>query len=352
MRKEQRIYSIDLLRILSVFAIFLFHSFCHLKTDYKILDGVIEEGAIFMILFFMISGFVTFYTHFNRNFKNKEDIYVFLKKRIINIYPAYLFICLIYLIFDKNISWIKKILLFPMDAMMLQSSVDGTFGVLHHGGTWFISCIFICYIITPFIVPFFTKLNNKECIILWFVLYIIDSYMAINVHIMHFSNIYSNILFRCIEFILGMLLCKLYIDLRNRISDKHCKIKSYLVFILFVIIISIFHGIGGSYRDYVFLAIPLFALLIWNSIFIEYKEKSNKIFESKIFKYTNEIAYEFFLGQFFCWSASKKICDFIGFNNEYLMVIIAFLICYAIAVALHEIITKKIKKLLTREDKK
>lgn len=160
---NERIISIDLLRILSMIIIFLFHSNVHISCTYGIMTTFISQGAVFMDMFFMISGFSLFYTNYKKDMHSVTEIKNFWIKRIAGIYPVYMVICLIYLIFniDTEFSLLKKIIVLPMDMLMLQSSVNGTFGTLHHGGTWFVSCLFFCYLLSPFLIEVIKQISMR-----------------------------------------------------------------------------------------------------------------------------------------------------------------------------------------------
>lgn len=58
--KISRLYSIDLFRIICAATVFLFHSRIHLGVNYRILNNFIGNGHIFMVAFFMMSGFCLF----------------------------------------------------------------------------------------------------------------------------------------------------------------------------------------------------------------------------------------------------------------------------------------------------
>lgn len=54
----KRIVGLDYLRIIMVFMVFLFHSWMHLDFQLGKLTSFISEGAVYMTMFFMLSGYV------------------------------------------------------------------------------------------------------------------------------------------------------------------------------------------------------------------------------------------------------------------------------------------------------
>ena len=61
--------------------IFLFHSNIHLGCKYGILTSFINMGAIFMTAFFVLSGYVIYYTYQKKDLGKLANIKLFYKKR-------------------------------------------------------------------------------------------------------------------------------------------------------------------------------------------------------------------------------------------------------------------------------
>lgn len=66
---KRRLYSIDIFRIVSALFVFLFHSRIHLNVDYFVLNPFIEMSNIFMVAFFILSGFALYYVDYQNNQK-------------------------------------------------------------------------------------------------------------------------------------------------------------------------------------------------------------------------------------------------------------------------------------------
>ena len=79
--------------------------------------------------------------------KNMKSFYV---RRLIGILPLYYAVSLLYLLFLSIETRFETLLLAPVELLGLQS-VLSMFSVSHNGGTWFISCILICWLLYPFI---------------------------------------------------------------------------------------------------------------------------------------------------------------------------------------------------------
>ena len=103
-KNKERLFVIDILRVVSVLVIFLFHSNIHLGCQYGVFTDFIYMGAVFMTAFFILSGFLLFYVNYDKNgFKAIEDILLFYKKRIVSIMPLYWFIVIIYPFWDVTV---------------------------------------------------------------------------------------------------------------------------------------------------------------------------------------------------------------------------------------------------------
>lgn len=62
---RKRLCGLDVLRLMSVLVIFLFHSNGHLHCSYGVLNAFVSMGAVFMTAFFMLSGYVIAYKSYS-----------------------------------------------------------------------------------------------------------------------------------------------------------------------------------------------------------------------------------------------------------------------------------------------
>lgn len=356
--KTKRLYSLDIFRIISAFFVFLFHAKIHINVDFGIFNNFIEMSNIFMVAFFMLSGFSLYYSNYAKSNQfiggGYKCMVNFIKKRFLNIFPLYIIVYFLFLIFwGDNISIIQNIAILPVEITMLQSVYDGSFSVLNNGGTWFVSCIFLCYILFPFFFQFIFNMPKKIVLILCFFLYTISSYSFINVWLFKFSDIYQNPFFRIIEFFIGMLIAQLYFTDKEKKNSRKYSLVMIVVIMVFVIVITV----GVSFRiqmvqAYNFIAIPVFAVILYFSSRIENK------FEIKYFKkvilFLSSNTYAFFLAQFFTWRSliwllsEKSIFE----NIENVMkFFIAFLLCCCITLIFHYVIENNIKRIVLARTK-
>lgn len=342
---KARLYSIDLFRVISAFIVFIFHAHIHIGVSFGVANAFVGLGHIFMIAFFMLSGFSIFFTS-NIGQKVESATLVergFLLKRIISIYPLYFVVHILYLLktflSNNHIGLLKNLIIAPIELSLLQSVYDGSFSILHNGGTWFISCIFVCYLLYPYVVSIVNSNSNNQNVFLFILLYLLSSYSFLPVYFFNFSSIYSNVFFRFIEFMIGVIVAKLTIDYSKDLDSKILASFISIIFAYFFLFVSISVGVKlrfDSLGIYNFVAIPCFAYILYQSI------RSERIFRNrvvnKIILVLSENTYAFFLSQFFVWDLIRFIDKNTGFllkNRNIKLFLVSFLLCCGITGILH-----------------
>ncbi|WP_081353006.1 acyltransferase family protein [Xylanibacter ruminicola] len=163
-RKERNV-GLDLLRISLALLIFMFHSNMHFDCHYGVFDHFARYGAIAMTGFFMLSGYALSLSS-KVILTDIGSLKNFLLKRFISIYPLYYFVALAFIILLGSESFQSLALLFPFEALGLQSCFTSLSKISHNGGTWFISCLTICYLLYPLLQWIIIRLKVKEKVIL------------------------------------------------------------------------------------------------------------------------------------------------------------------------------------------
>lgn len=344
--KKEKLYGIEAFRVLSILIIFLFHCNIHIGCTFGILTPFISQGAIFMDAFFLISGFVIHYNYFDR-LKNIDEVFAFYKKRLLSLYPLYLIVITLYTIFYiDNLSVFKHILIAPIELFLLQAHFSSLFFVLHNDGTWFLSCIFFCYLLFPLLLFISNRLKNvKHCLTTLFLIYSLYSISQIVAKVFQTEQIYSSPFFRMMVFLMGMILALIFkiskengVIISNRLSIFTGLFS--LLLLAFIITILVKCGIL-CYLYYSFVALPIFYIILLTSAFANDKK-------NKIFSYINKGFYSFFLAQLFTFDFYKYLKSVLNFKiRNKLCIIVLFIICLSIA-GLLKIIEVNFKKLLRR----
>lgn len=342
---KNRLYNLDIFRIGLALLIYAFHSKIHFQCNYGIFNAFINMGAIAMTGFFILSGFALYYTYSDKDFSTWDTVKVFYKKRAIGIIPLYYVCAILYILFRNKLSLVDNLLLFPIETLGLQTTLTSLFNYSHNGGTWFISCILLCYAIFPYLMFIAKNITKKSR---WWVLIVIAFILLwapVVQHKFDLARIYDNPFYRILEFSIGLLLCQFYTELKGRVnyiifSNLLLTIEICLLVVGVTVAVKI--GIPQDYMLYSYLALPLFSLMI-----VTLAGSNTLIFaKSNIIQYMSEISFEFFLAQMFLWSISREIIALLGFDGNLHKIIVSLTVCSLIAVSLHELVQKRLKKIL------
>lgn len=342
----------DILRISLAIEIFAFHAHMHLGVSFGCFNDFLSEGALCMTGFFILTGCVLGYTHTNKNFFRREDLLVFYKKRFISIIPLYWIIVLLYYL-DTNFSTYDFIRL-PMELGGGQAIFVGSFSFGHNGGTWFISCLIICYFFFPLLQILLNGLTERKLWILLIVLNGFDVYASVLVSKMEFSELYSVPWLRCVQFTIGCILAELCYTKKSVKTMKESKninvviaVVLLLCFMYFAVTFLARHGVYvkvkglQQYMMYDIVGLPSFIMLI---LMLEKIKCSNERIRW-IISQINNLAYSFFLAQFFVWVRSAKLYAWLSVHSNKLKIIIAFVLCVLIATLFHLLIEKPVIKI-------
>lgn len=334
----QRIIGLDYLRIYVVLIIFLFHSWMNLGCTFGPFTSFISVGAIYMSMFFMLSGYVLFLKYKDLS-TNASSLALFYLKRLISIMPAYWASVIIYVIFLSKESIAQNLLLFPIEMIGFQSVFSSLFSVSHNGGTWFISCLLLCYLFCPFVMHIINGLSNRSKIVL---LISFSSMLILSPWIVYMFNtneIYSNPLIRLMEFSIGILLASWRSVFDSNYKWLHSWISilgGYMMIFIAIRLLLQWNVPTMTYMVYSSLLLPLFMLQI-----LSHTVCGNK---NIVLTYAADISYAFFLTQLFVFKITKLI---LGENScMEVMFIASFLLNILLAILLHEIIEKPVSRKL------
>lgn len=257
--KKQRLILLDILRIVCALLIYARHSITMYGCTYGHSLDALFTGLTtpVMTCFFLLSGFSIHYQH-----RTEELTAVwsrsFLKKRLISIMPSYLLVAVIWPVvyYEQVRDWI---LLLPVNLIGVQTSYRTLFGIIHNGGTWFVSCMLLCYVCYPIIKA---VLGSKDWVS-WAVV-IISHFLLMysNVIISAFSldGLYSNPIARTAEFIVGAGFAEVVLaEKMESCAKKSWGWKPVLIsLVLFSIstVISVFLGADVRMMIYGYYVIP------------------------------------------------------------------------------------------------
>ena len=279
--KKNKLKSIYFIKAICALGIILFHFSCHAQKSeflpfYKFANG--DWGAVFVAVFFMVSGGILYYNYSSSKIKLK-DYYL---KRWKSIFPmfyiSYFFFEILYMIANKSIFYRGNPLIYIFTLLGIDGYLCSVIPTYYILGEWFIGMIIILYILFPIVLYFFRK-NDKVTFISILLLYII----FLDKPIINPSS-YCSITSSLFSFAIGMTLIKY----KEKILNTKTLFIS-IVGILLLTLIKIPISIDLSYH------------LLGIFIFIFLFEVGKYIMQNKFlditFKKIGELSYAIFLLQ-------------------------------------------------------
>lgn len=351
--KKQRLVGLDLFRIMAMLMIFLFHTGI-VGCEYGILQLFVRMGPIFMTGFFMLSGFSLYYSYESTELTRIAAIKEFYKKRAASILPLYWFLSVLYMIFLGSESLLQNVTLLPVEILGIQSAYSSLYLYSHNGGTWFVTCILFCYLVFPFMSECVKQLSVRTRIILLVLAGVVLLYSPFVIHMFEQQSIYTNPLFRMLEFFIGIILASFAKESYGSKFLKGLLVKKVVLCLEFAVLVAAVTlamrlGIGvGDYMLYSWICLPIFSLLLLGLAQAEFPVLK----KSKVVRYFSDISYTMYLAQFFTWSATSKIVLITGNNSSLFKCIVSLFVCVCISVLMHEFVEKPCKKIWLRRSHK
>lgn len=304
-------------------------------------------GAIAMTGFFLLSGYTLNLT--NRKVENVGDIKKFYLKRLISILPLYYTWALVNIgqniLFDGTNAVVEELILFPIEVLGIQSVYATLFPFSHNGGSWFISCILICYFVYPLIQTLTKLLTDRTRIRIILILGAILLWSPFVQHYFDLQTIYSNPFFRVLEFSIGILVSQM--NVQTKTDNKLIfLLRKPLVCILSAIVlvvgvsIAYYISVPQDYMLYSWVALPCFISLLVSLGYLNFKS-------SRVLQYLSNLSFSIFLSQLMVvWYGVKFILGTVGSESNMVKIILSAVVCFLIANFFHYCIEKPSTKYL------
>lgn len=305
--------------------------------------------------FFMLSGFVLFANYSGKNGMEKGNLKQFYLKRLIGIFPLYFFVSVVYMVCCGSESLKQNLILFPIETLGLQSHFSSLFDVSHNSGTWFISSLFFCYLLYPLMQEVVKQISNKARITAIVVCSFIVLWAPLIVHTFSTAGIYESPFFRALEFFIGVLLCGIKPAICAR--PKLAFMGSLWAFVVELAVLfgaitaAVKMNIAvGNYSVYSIIALPMFILMTLTLSMVQ----SPALSKSKVLNYAAKISFAVFLAQTFNTGIENFIFEKLGIDNlcvvsNGLKILMTFVVCFVLAVAMHHLVEKPCGKFLKKK---
>lgn len=331
------IYSLQGLRAISMIIIFLFHA------------GIVSNGIFAVTFFFTLSGFVLYYQyHAKIEYCNiKESIKWGLAKiRKLYIVHMITFFISIIIRWDWIMSYTIKelIIMGGLNITLLQSLVP-KYSLTFNAASWYLSTTFICYLLIPIIIVKVKNINKNKFAI--FTVFLIQTLLVLIIPITfeRYSDIlYMSPFIRIFDFIIGMLVAKIYLSYKESRNINY-NLKEYLTVFLFIITYVVSLNLPVQFtRGWIYT--PIFTIGIYTIALS--KGCVSKFLSKDIFQYLSKISFEFYMVHELVLMLLRNILQ--NFEARWLIkevlliAIPSFIISLVLAIGINKYITKKKSK--------
>ena len=214
---NKRVDSLNFIRILGMSMILLFHAklLYGFSVGFPWLDDMISIGAIFVTVFFMLSGFGLRKSYATLSLHDRSSILQYYKKRVMSIYPLFLLLSIVALVFQFRVmdDLVETLMRLPIQFSMLHILFGKEMhGFLFNDNCWYISTLFVLYLLFPLLNACVNRLPMRAkavlCIVLWMLSSSIYFFCVYGTELT-FLDYYPNPFLRIPEFMIGMILADL-----------------------------------------------------------------------------------------------------------------------------------------------
>lgn len=233
-------------------SIFVSHFFFIKKSQIGnfLFENFLYNGNFAVTFFFILSGFCIVLGYSDKfQVLDFDKIKTFIMKRIIKIYPLYIltgFIGLIIAIVTKKVLWVKLCEFIFLYMTMIQSFLKNY--SMFNSVAWFVSAIFLCYLLTPFVFYFLKKMAKVKSYLsiylsIWIFLIIVSVLLSPPfLDIKFYSYFYHFPPIRFLQYFSGILVGIFYKDYLVKVdifeSKKH--LKNFLDVVLIVFLVGLY----------------------------------------------------------------------------------------------------------------
>ena len=368
--EKHRMFLLDIMRCLCALQIFLGHSINMYGCSYGAFpDGLISWlTAPVMTCFFILSGFSIHYQH-RVDASSVSGATTgswtrgFLKNRLIAIMPSYLLVALIWpLAYPEQLR--EWFLLLPADLFGVQTSYNSIFGITHNGGTWFVSCLLLAYILYPVMRAILSSKKRWIPVIMLICGQFYLVYSLVLIPRFPISDLYSNPIVRSVEFMVGVAFAEILF--RERPEDAPAKKWGAGVFLsriwnglrtpvgtaLCLIVWTFGVGYIGAringvgYLDTLFgyVHVPLILLVMLVGACI----RCRPLEKSRILSALSGMSYQFFLMQLFLWKLSDLVLGLFGWEGNAIRIAVSFCLCLGCSFLVWFFYDRPVRRLLKK----
>lgn len=248
-----KINSLTSLRFFAALGVFLHHFHFFDKTINRGLQQaytIFFEGFVGVTFFYILSGFIISYSYQLQADKRPYSSKEFLYNRFARLYPVHILTLLIALLVYFGLSNFPAINVEQLLAniLLIQSAIpDQAFFFSFNGVAWSISVELFFYLAFAFC---FVKLTTRTLVFIGVVFFVVISYLIqgpLAEHPLRGWIFYINPAFRVIDFVVGILLYRIYASGKFNINNRWASALEFLA----LLGLAVFAYIGISQVDIV-----------------------------------------------------------------------------------------------------
>lgn len=226
LKDEKEILALTGLRFVAAFYVFLFH--IHIRwplADAGLLSNVLNQGAIGMSIFFLLSGFVLAYRYRDGRTGTRD----YLLNRFARIYPIYAIAALV------TVPWFGVSL--GDGSLSSVTRVPQFFSMWNVGGSWSISVEAFCYVLLPVVLPALVRLTWTQQKVVAVICVVLASMPGLSAKLFETPSagvFYFMPIFRLPEFVLGCIVCLAWADRRIRPTSSLVQVVAVSAFVAYL----------------------------------------------------------------------------------------------------------------------
>jgi peptidoglycan/LPS O-acetylase OafA/YrhL len=295
--EQERILSLHSFRFLFALMIF-FHHF--VINDQQLFDA---GGSCAVTFFMILGGFMLTLGYGDKVVTPQFRFKPYIAKRLWRIYPVHLLTLLVFIAIFHKYTIDNLSALLP-NLLLLQSWIpDIAYYFSFNSVSWYLSDTILFYLLFPTIIRCIHRLKRSGSLALFAIIiiaYFIAQSFVPDDRVNDF--IYISPLFRLVDFIIGVALCFLYKELRQRYSHgiEQCgySVKSIIecaVIILMVVTIIYFKDIEERYATDAYFWPATILLILTFALFGKSGGAISSLLSRKIPRYLGSISLEFYI---------------------------------------------------------
>lgn len=285
---NKNLLSLHGLRALSTIGIFLFHS------------GLLPNGTFPVTLFFMLSGFLMYYTKSNWCGSYKEWVKFYYFKKLKLFYPLHFLTFIMSIFIGKMwIDFSKQQLIRGALNVLLIHSFFKDYVFQYNGLSWYLSVTMFLYLISFFLLKIVNHIKKPSFAIIVIILVV----LSINTANRFGADlyVYTNPIYRVLDFLLGMIISKAFMN--NTITIKKSNFIEILLVFFFVVqyLLSLKIGYDPGYYSVLF-AVSLYVFAVGEGCI-------SRILSSKGLSVVSKYSFEIYMFHELCLRVFRPIFE-------------------------------------------